>query len=236
MRELMKIPSLILLFCTSFGYSQSLPSAAKLFKAGQFTEAAAICRQILVQNPKNADAIELLGDVYASQRKWDDALQQFTTLKSLKPGVANYHYKYGGAMGMVAKDSNKFKALGMISDIRESFEKAIAIEPRHIDARWALIELNLQLPAIVGGSEDKAQRYATQLATLSPVDGYLAKGHIAEYYRRYAVAEKYYKAAINIGKSKTTYQKLADLYKNKMNQPDKAALVMQQYLKQSTKP
>jgi hypothetical protein len=49
---------------------------------------------------------------------------------------------------------NKFKALGMIGEIKESFEK-IKLNPAHIDARWALIELYIKLPGIVGG-ETKA--------------------------------------------------------------------------------
>jgi hypothetical protein len=32
-------------------------------------------------------------------------------------------YKYGGALGMKALEVNKFKALGMIGEIKESFEK-----------------------------------------------------------------------------------------------------------------
>ena len=125
-------------------------------------------------------------------------------------------------MGMLAKESNKFKALGMIGDVRKSFEKAIELNPKHIDARWALIELYLQLPGIVGGSESKANRYANELLNISPVDGYLAKGRIAEYFDRFPTAEKYYKLAVEIGGSRTSYQKLADLYKNKMNKPEKA--------------
>jgi hypothetical protein len=35
---------------------------------------------------------------------------------------------------MKAKDSNKFKALGMIDEVKSSFEKAISLNPKH---RWA---------------------------------------------------------------------------------------------------
>jgi hypothetical protein len=49
----------------------------------------------------------------------------FTTkLKQIKPSEANYSYKYGGALGMKALEVNKFKALGMIGEIKESFEKS----------------------------------------------------------------------------------------------------------------
>jgi hypothetical protein len=35
---------------------------------------------------------------------------------------------------------------------------------------------------LFGGSEKKAQRYADELIKLSPVDGYLSKAHIDEYF------------------------------------------------------
>jgi hypothetical protein len=38
---------------------------------------------------------------------------------------------------MKAKDSNKFKALGMIDEVKSSFEKAISLNPKHIESRWA---------------------------------------------------------------------------------------------------
>jgi tetratricopeptide (TPR) repeat protein len=130
---------------------------------------------------------------------------------------------------MKAKESNKFKALGMIDEVKGSFEKAIILNPKHIEARWALIELYIQLPGIVGGSQSKAIKYSNELMRLSPVDGYLSKGHIDEYFKRYTAAEQQFKKAIAISGSKMSYQKLANLYKNKMNQPEKAKSILEQY-------
>ena len=41
------------------------------------------------------------------------------------------------------------------------------------------------------------------------------------------------KKAVEIGGSKTTYQKLADLYKNKMKQPEKAKATLEEYTEKS---
>jgi tetratricopeptide (TPR) repeat protein len=203
--------------------------AEKLFNKGKYVEAKSIFENIVDANPKDLKALEYLGDIEGINKSWDKAMVYYDKLKKLNPSNADYHYKYGGCLGMKAKDSNKFKALGMIEDIKASFEKAINLNPDHIEARWALIELYLQLPGIVGGSERKAQRYANELLKISLVDGYLAKGHIAEYFKRYKDAEKNYTKAIAISGSKTTYKKLADLYKNKMNQPEKAKLLLENY-------
>jgi tetratricopeptide (TPR) repeat protein len=203
--------------------------AEKLFIEKKFNQAQPLLENFLKNNPNDLKTIEYLGDIAGYDKLWDKSISYYKKLKTLKPTEANYYYKYGGALGMKSLEANKFKALGMISEIRSSFEKAIALNPKHIEARWALIDLNLQLPGIVGGSEAKAIKYSTELRELSPVDGYLSRGHIEEYFKRYSNAEEQYKRAILIGGSKICYQKLADLYKNKMKQADKANTVWEEY-------
>ncbi len=211
-------------------FSQSdFEKGEKLFLQAKYVLAKPILENIIKENPSHLKALEYLGDIEGLNKSWDKAMNYYNKLRKLKPAEANYHYKYGGCLGMKAKESNKFKALGMIEEIKISFEKALKLNPNHIEARWALIKLYLELPGILGGSEERALQYAGELLKISPVDGYLAKGCIAEYFARYKEAERNYAKAIAVGGSKTTYQKLANLYKNKMNQPDKAKWLMQTY-------
>ena len=189
----------------------------KLFREGKYEQAQIFFENIVKENPSNLKAIEYLGDIAGHNKSWDKAIGYYKTLKELKPSEANYYYKYGGSLGMKAKEVNKFEALGMIGDVRESFEKAIILDPKHIEARWALVMLYLQLPGIIGGSESKAIKYSNELLKLSPVDGYLSRGQIEEYFKRYPSAETQYKRAIAAGSTKTGGQMLANLYKNKMN-------------------
>ncbi|WP_108740310.1 tetratricopeptide repeat protein [Flavobacterium faecale] len=190
--------------------------------------------QLLKSDPNNLKALEGLGDIAGLNKQWDKSLGYYEKLKALRPYEADYHYKYGGALGMKALEVNKFKALGMISTIKESFEKAIQLDPKHIEARWALVELYIKLPSLIGGSESKAIKYSNQLALLSAVNGYLSRGHIEEYYERYANAEYLYKKAIVAGGSKHSYQTLVNLYKNKMDAPDKANAVWNDYKQKYT--
>ena len=215
-----------------FAMSQSdFEKAEKLFNTNNFDQSRILFENFLKENPNNFKTLEYLGDIEGHNKSWDKAIYYYKKLKQLKPSEANYYYKYGGVLGMKAKDSNKFAALGMISDVKAAFEKAIILNPKHLEARWALIELYLQLPGIVGGSEKKAIRYANELSKISVIEGYLAKGHIAEYFEKYTDAEKLYIKAVAIGKSKTASQMLANLYKNKMRQPEKARLVLEEFEK-----
>lgn len=206
-------------------------TAEKFFEAGKYTQAAPLFESVVKTNPNDLKAIEYLGDIAGKQKRWDKAYSYYYKLKKTQPNNANYYYKCGGVLAMKAKETNPFKALGMINEIRTSFEKALVIDPKHIEARWALIELNLQLPGIVGGSQSKAIQYSNELLKISPVDGYLARGHIEAYFDRYSAAEIQYKKAHEIGNSKVTFQKLYQLYLKKLNNPKKAQELKGQFEK-----
>lgn len=193
----------------------------QFFAKKQFTKAEELMETYVENHPNDEKGIELLGDAYGHQKKWDGAIDAYKKLVDKSPKTANYHYKYGGALGMKALSISKIKALGIIGDVKEAFITAAELDPNHIEARWALVELYMQLPGIVGGSKSKSLKYADELQKLSKVDGYLAKGYVYEYDNAPETAEKYYKLAINEGGSLNCYEKLTTLYENQ-KQPEKA--------------
>lgn len=210
----------LLLPCVLIGQTSFL-DVEKMLENRQFKKAETEMERYVSEYPADLKGIELLGDAYGQQKKWDEAIEQYQKLVQASPKTANYHYKYGGALGMKALQVNKFKAVGMIGDIKDAFHKAAELDPKHIDVRWALVELYIQLPGIVGGSVSKALSYAEELEKLSKVDGYLAKGYVYEYDNEPKLAEKYYKMAIKEGGSMTCYDKLTTFYE-KQKQPEKA--------------
>lgn len=219
----MKIIQLFLILLSFSAFSQSnFEKAEKLYAQKKYYDAEKVFKEHLKTQPNHAKTLEYLGDIAGHQKKWDEAIIHYKKLKNSFPKAANYWYKYGGALGMKAKESNKFKALGMIDEVEESFLTAAKLDAKHVETRWALVMLYIELPAIIGGSEKKAQKYATELMTLSKVDGYLAKGYIDVYFSRYTNAESNYKKAHEIGNSKTTFEKLYDLYLNKLKDKSKA--------------
>jgi tetratricopeptide (TPR) repeat protein len=198
----------------------NLDSIKALFQQKKYEKAEIIIETYLEANSNNLVAIELLGDAYGYQKKWNDAIEVYEKLVEADDDNANYHYKYGGVLGMKALE-NKFKAIGVIGDIKSAFTKATELDLNHIPARWALVELYMQLPGIFGGSKSKSLKYAEELENLSAVDGYLAKGYVYDYDNESELAEKYYKMAIKEGGSLTCFNKLTDLYESK-KEPEKA--------------
>ena len=223
--------SLIFFLLPLFTVAQTnFQQAEEYFKQENFSKAKPIFLTYLKQHPNDKKTREYLGDIAAYQKDWDTAISYYEVLVKDEKGTANYHFKYGGAMGMKAMSISRIRAVTYIGDIKRELELAAKLDSKHIEARWALVEFYIQLPGILGGSENKATDYAKELGAISSVDGYLAKGYIAEYSDRPKDAEQYYKKAIEVGGSPHTYEKLSNLYE-KTNQPKEALVTTSESLK-----
>lgn len=226
----MKKYYLILLLIPLFSFSQTnFEKAVKLFNQEKYALAKPLFENELKDSPNHVKIIEHLGDISIHLNNLEKAISYYRMLIKLKPDEANFYYKYGGALGLKSQAGGKWVAIRLIGDMKDSFEKAISLKSNHLEARWALIEYYLQVPGLFGGSEKKAQNYANQLMKFSPVDGYLARGKIDEYFERYKSAEINYLKAIQIGGPKTTYDRLTALYKVKLLQSEKAIKVIEGY-------
>ena len=102
-----------------FAISQTdFDKAEKLYLSKNFEQSKVLFQNYLKDNPSSLKTLEYLGDIEGKNKSWDNAIYYYKKLKQLKPSEANYYYKYGGVLGMKAKESNKFKALGLISEVK----------------------------------------------------------------------------------------------------------------------
>ena len=220
----------ILILFPFFLLSQTNFELAQTYYAqGNITKATTAFKQYLSQHPEDPATIEYLGDIAGEAKDWDTAMTYYKALVERYPTKANYHYKYGGVLGMKALSVNKLSAAFYISDVKMHFKKAATIDPAHIKVREALVELYMQLPAIIGGSEKIALFYANELSELSAEKGYLAKGYIANYGGDTKAAEQFFLKAIAQEASLDGFTKLVGFYKT-TNQIDKAIAVLKQNL------
>ena len=132
------------------------------------------------QFPSDLNSLEVLGDLYGSYGKWEKASEIYSQLKQRDPYNANYHFKYGGVVGMMAREGSKFKALSRVNEAKKAFTKAEILDPKHWQVQWAQVELYSQLPAILGGSYEKAWVHAERLEQLSKINGYFAKAYLLD--------------------------------------------------------
>lgn len=199
----------VLTFCQTY-----LPELERLFINKEFNQAEVLITHYLETDSNNLEAIELLGDINGYQQKWDNALGNYKKLIEANKDNANYHYKYAGVLGRKALE-NKLKSITYIGEAKNHFIEATKLNPNHIAARWALVELYTELPGFMGGSIKKALNYSKELERLSKVDGYLATGYIYENTKQYKLAEKYQVMALLESESLILLKELVGSEKNK---------------------
>ncbi|WP_299156529.1 hypothetical protein [uncultured Christiangramia sp.] len=184
---------------TSIGYTQSdISTAEKLLNSGDDKAA----ETLLLQHDSELKAIELLGDIYSFRKSWDMAISKYEQLVKAKPNDSNYNFKLGGAMGMKAYYGSKFQAAMLIGDVKKHLLKAAELDPNHSESRRALVELYMQIPGFVGGSQTMAESYASELHRINELDGLLADAYIYKFLDYQKLAETKYEEAIKLSRRK----------------------------------
>lgn len=193
---------LLLILVIGKSYSQSVSEKALFYlEQNKIVQAKTILQKQVNENLTNLDALELLGDIASFEKKWDTAISYYKKLVTAQPKNANFNLKYGGAIGMKALSVSRLQALVYIPDIKKHLELAAQQDRTQIESRRALVELYVQLPGFLGGSDEKAMMYAEELKGLSPVNAYLAKGFIVKDDQNAEEAKKYYKNAFKLYRS-----------------------------------
>lgn len=212
----MRKPWIVLLFLLPFSISAQTDykKGVHLFEQKKYESAKRAFQTYLDEKPNDAGAKEHLGDIAAYQGNWDTAVKYYKELVEEYPDNAKYSFEYGGTLGLKAMHISRVKALFYVSDIKKYLKKAAELDPSHVETRWALVELYIQLPGILGGSVSTAQKYANQLLEISPLNGYLAKGRIAAYEDNRTEMLKYYKKALGFGNGEACAATLSALAKS----------------------
>ena len=205
--------------------------AEHLYQDKEYQKALAQFQKLHVKQPKDTLILERLGDCHAYLNEFATAADWYEKLVENNKNSANYQFKLGAALAMQAKNASRFKALMLLSDIKNHLKQAAQLNPEHIEVRYALVQLYCELPGILGGSYVKSEKYADELLNISEIDGLFAYAAIYEHEEELEAAEKSLKKALEIGNSITAFTKLGSLQEKKMKD-FKAAY--QTYLKASS--
>ena len=157
--------------CAAFSQNRvKEEKAIMLYEEKQLDAAKALFEEILIEEPNNANVQEYLGNIAFDKMEYQKAASHIKTLLEKYPDEARYHFKYGGAIGLYAKN-NKLNGAFLIDDIKKHFHKAVDLDNKFVDAYLALVHLYIELPSIFGGSKEKALLYANQVKKLSEEAG-----------------------------------------------------------------
>lgn len=163
-----------------------------LMKAKKYPEAERAAAAILAQDPASAEAMAARTEAIlaaGAAARIEEAIKQAEQCVAAQAGYARCHLVLGKALGSKAMHGGMMSAMSYAGTIRDSFKKAVEIDPRNMDARFSLLQFYLMAPGIVGGGTGKAEALTAQTASLSPEAGKLMQGSLDLAADRLAKAE-----------------------------------------------
>lgn len=184
-----------------------LTNAVQLFKAKRYEKARALLQTVLAADGGDAEAHYYLGRTYFELCEYNKAVRHSKKAVELESDNADHHFWLGRTYGAKARQSNRFKQALLAPKIRRAFERAVALNPKHIGGRTGLGNFYLQAPAFMGGDINKAYVQARVLIELAETGGRVLLARVYEKDGEPDLAEVEYKNIEEaLGESPDAYQ------------------------------
>jgi tetratricopeptide (TPR) repeat protein len=150
-------------------------------KAKKFDEVDKATQAALATAPANVDA--LLGRVdlllsMGQESKLDEAVKLAEQCIQAEPSRSECHEYLGNALGTKAINAGILSMMGSLSKIRNAFKKAVELDPKNLDARFALLQYFQQAPAIAGGGKGNARELVDQTTKVNADAGKLMQASL----------------------------------------------------------
>lgn len=191
------MPTLILralalaLAATAQTHAQSpLDDGRALFDRKQYPAARARFEAAATAAPRDPWPHYWWGRALFAEDKPGPAAQQFEAAIARDDTKAEFHVWAGNAYGVEAQRANVFRQPMLARRVKAAYERAVALDPRQVDARFGLVQFYLLAPGVMGGSVPKAREQATALLAVQPVQGRIALARIAAKDKDWAGVER----------------------------------------------
>jgi len=201
---------------TTLSLALSATAVAQIAQARTESHAGRVDNAIRALSGNNStEAQSLLCALYGSIEDRDRAIQACEAAATASPNSSDAMLALARAYGDKADHSGTLTGMRMVGKIRSSFERAVQLDPRNVEALSDLGQFYVEAPAMVGGGTDKANGLVGKLAPLSVSRSHRLAAMIAAKNHDDAKAEAEYKAAIAAAHSPEAYVDLAKYYRGR---------------------
>ena len=232
MHSYLRGPLALLLICLAVvSLGAQAPRGMQLFEAGEWAGAKAEWWTAVQRNDRDARAHYYLGRLALLDDDADAASAQLERAVALDPAVSDYHLWLGTAVSQQASRASTLRQPFLGKQALSELEKAVALDPRSIEARDSLVDFYSIAPAFMGGGTDKARDQAQALARLDAARGHLAFARLAIAAKDTSTAEREMQAAIaSAPDTFRPYSALATWYAKDKHWPE-AFAALEPYIK-----
>ncbi len=174
----------------------AVTSPRELLAGGRVDDAIQTLQHQIELSSTDADSYNLLCRAYFMLEEWDRGIAACERARNLNPHKALYYLWLGRIYGEKADRAGFLSAAGLAKKVRNSFERAVELDPQSWEARADLAEFYLDAPGIVGGGRDKAQALAAAMAPVNPAVAHWIGAKIAAKNHDIVSTEREFRAAI----------------------------------------
>lgn len=126
----------------------------------------------------------------------DAAIAVLDSVVAQYPKNADAHFYLANAYMSKAQQGNMLVAASYAPKAKSELETAIALDPSNVDARYTLMQMYAQAPALMGGSFEKALEQAKAIKTIDPIAGHRAYAVVYTQQKQPELAKKEYLDAL----------------------------------------
>ena len=167
--------------------------ALDFYRHADYDRAIALLKQA---NPQDSRALELLGRCYMVEAEYRKATDVLERAVALEPENSMANLWLGRAYGRRAETSFAFSALSLAGKARQSFQKAVQLDPNNREALDDLFDFYIDAPGFAGGGLDKARGLLPLVERNNPTQYDFDVARIALASKQYMAAEAAMRRAI----------------------------------------
>jgi len=187
---------------------QVLALARQLMDSGRVPQAESICRQVIAQMPRQAEALYLLGLLAIRARQLDDAIKWFEQSLASQPDVPEVHFNLAEALRFQNRND----------DAIVQYRRAIELRPQWAEAHSALgiaLAVKDDLDAAAGEFERALELKPDLISALNNLGNVRMEQErlddaVAAYRRAIELQPEYPEALLNLGGVYTQHNRSAD--------------------------
>ena len=173
----------------------SLERARELYNRTEYEAALRILNPL---PKKDAATYLLMGQCAYMEGEAKKASELLQKAVELDPASSVNRMWLGRAFGRRAETSSFFTAPSYATKARDSFERAVALDSRNLEAMSDLFEYYLDAPGLLGSGLDKAAVLAKHMHELNPAEHSWAQARIAEKRKEFQTAEEQFRRAADL--------------------------------------
>jgi len=157
-----------------------LAAIESLADAGHWKRARAKAEEARLAESNDARALWLASRVKLAFSELDEAAKLAERAAALDPKNAGYQLQIAEVWGTVAHRAPVWRQLGPGRRCKKAMDAAFALDPRHVENLFILMQYYQRAPGFMGGDKKRAAEIPARIREVDAARGWMAEAKLAE--------------------------------------------------------